>query len=95
MNCTFRGMKPKSQVRKRNLDNIAVAPVPARSTRQRLADSFACLESIQLMRDRTDDPLFGRRAEDEIVWRELVELQLQEVDEQIERIATHSGSESD
>ena len=55
-------------------------------TRQRLAQAFSSLENIELVRNRRSDRYFGRSAEERIIWRELLELELQYVDEQIERI---------
>jgi hypothetical protein len=56
-------------------------------TRLRLARAFARLESLQIMRGSRANPLLGRAAEEQIIWRELLELELQEVDEQIRRIS--------
>lgn len=49
--------------------------------------AFSLLERIQLDRACRRNPLFGRLVEERIIWRELIELELQEVDEQIERIS--------
>ena len=55
-------------------------------TRQRLAQAFCRLQNIELVRNYRQDPLFEKCAEERIIWRELLELELQHVDEQIERI---------
>jgi hypothetical protein len=57
-----------------------------------LSLAFARLQTIQDMRAQRQDPRFGRSVEDKIVWRELLDLELQEADEQIERIAEASTS---
>ncbi len=38
-----------------------------------------------MVRNHRQDPLFERAAEERIIWRELLELELQHVDEQIGR----------
>lgn len=53
---------------------------------QRLAEGRARLERIAAERDGRNDPDFGRTSEDRIVWRELLELELQDVDEEVNRI---------
>lgn len=67
----------------------AVASTP---TEQRLAQGFACLQNLQKAREELEDPHFGTGTEQRIVWRELLELELQDVDEQIERILNAAGS---
>lgn len=65
------------------------APHPQDSawpTHERLVRAFSRLQEIQLVRNCRQDPRFGRPAEDRIVWRELLELELQDVDEQVEQI---------
>jgi hypothetical protein len=59
----------------------------ARSTHQRLSEAVTSLDRIEQL--QAGD--FGRFLEDQIVWRELVELELQNVDEQIERITATAG----
>lgn len=68
-----------------------VPPPPACLTRERLADAFALMEKILVDRMCQEDVAWGRIIEDRIVWRELIELELQEVDERIERIAAATG----
>jgi hypothetical protein len=75
-----------------NTDPPANVPPPACPTRERLADAFALLDKILVDRMCQEDVAWGRLIEDRIVWRELIELELQEVDEQIERIAAATGS---
>ena len=64
-----------------NLGVAARPPAPICPTRQRLAHSFARLQSIQRKRDQLENALFGRSSEDQIVWRELLELELQAKEE--------------
>jgi hypothetical protein len=56
------------------------------SVEARLAKAFQVME--KLLRDRitTRDPNLGKAVEQRIVQRELLDLELQEIDEQIERI---------
>jgi len=75
-----------------NLSEPGHAEVPSCPSRERLALSFARLQMIQDMREQRQDPRFGRSVEDKLVWRELLDLELQDADEQIERIAEASAS---
>ncbi|HEY4360939.1 MAG TPA: hypothetical protein VGN17_08220 [Bryobacteraceae bacterium] len=75
-----------------NLSDPGHAEVPDCASRERLSLAFARLQTIQDMRAQRQDPRFGRSVEDKIVWRELLDLELQEADEQIERIAEASTS---
>ncbi len=59
-----------------------------RTIHERLAAARARLDLLELERSRSGDPLLGRAVEQRIVWRELLDLELQDVDEQIERICT-------
>ena len=61
------------------------------STDDRLNRGFSRLQDIELVRNHRQEPLFGKSIEERIVWRELLELELQEVDEQIERISAAAG----
>lgn len=60
---------------------------PVCPARQRLAEAFARLLRIDLERLETDDPLYARPEEDRIVWRELLDLELQDIDERLGKIA--------
>ena len=64
--------------------NVRAASCP---TRQRLVRGFSRLQDIQLVRNHRQDPHFEQAVEERIVWRELLELELQDLDEQIERIS--------
>lgn len=65
------------------------------SVHQRLDRAFYQLQDIRFLRSLEGDPLFGRAAEQQLIWRELVELELQYVDEEIERITAAAGETSD
>ena len=54
--------------------------------------AFSRLQQIQLVRNDRQDPRFGRPAEDRIIWRELLELELQDVDEQVEQMLAAAES---
>jgi hypothetical protein len=68
--------------------------VPTCPTRQRLTRAFSRLQNIQLVRNHRQDPFFGKSAEVRIVWRELLDLELQDIDEQVERIQRSAGDGS-
>lgn len=59
--------------------------------RQRLAEAVARLERLDAKRERRGDSRFGRTAENRIIWGELIELELQEIDEQVSRICNSTG----
>ena len=62
-----------------------------RSTHGRLVEGASCLERLDLERTLWRDPSLGRLIEERIICRELLELQLQEIDEQIGRISDEAG----
>jgi len=53
---------------------------------ERLEKARACLALLDGERSLRGDPVFGKADEQRIVWRELLDLELQDFDEQIERI---------
>lgn len=61
--------------------------VDASPTFQRLVEEYAMLSRLEVERVERGEPNFGKAIEERILWRELLELELQDVDEQIERIA--------
>ena len=63
------------------------ASQPVCATQERLAEAFACLEKLERQRADERYPFFGKFLEERIIWRELLELELQGVDEQSERIS--------
>ena len=52
-------------------------------TQKRLAEAKDGLEYLDAERLRRDDPNFGRLLEDQMIWRELLELEFQEAEERI------------
>lgn len=62
--------------------------------RCRLAEEKACLERLDAEREYRGDSDFGKSNEDRIVWGELLELELQDVDEQVNRICRSAGTGS-
>ena len=68
-------------------------PCPAKAIRRRLNEEAAYLEHLDSEREQRGDSLFGKTAEDRIVWGELIELELQEVDEQATRICDAAAGE--
>jgi hypothetical protein len=62
-------------------------------TRRRLLEEKARLDRFQAERDRLGDPAYEKAAEDEIIWSELVELELQDIDEQLTRIRNSAGGQ--
>jgi hypothetical protein len=86
-------MNRKNQICTLNLWVGEVPRVRARNcaTDERLNRGFSRLQDIQLVRNHRQDRLFGKSIEERIVWRELLELELQDVDEQIERISAAAG----
>ncbi len=52
---------------------------------ERLAKAVAYLERLDVERISHGDPHLGKPIEERIIWRELLDLELQEFDEEIER----------
>jgi hypothetical protein len=63
----------------------------AKTIWQRLAEEKACLEHLDAERAGRGDSGFGRSTEDKIVWGELLDLELQDIDEQVSRICQAVG----
>lgn len=59
----------------------------ASETTRRLADGAARLARLHHERERLGDAGIGRPLEDRIVWTELIDLELQEIDEQVSRLS--------
>lgn len=53
--------------------------MPDSPARQRLARGFARLQNIDLVRNHRSNPDFGKWSENRIIWRELLELELQRI----------------
>ena len=71
--------------------DATVEPCPTKTTRHRLREGVACLERLDAERERHGDSRFGKTTEDRIVWGELIELELQEIDERVSRICGAAG----
>ena len=56
------------------------------TVRERLAEAKASLDYLDAERTRRADPDFGRGLEDKIVWRELLELELEDAEDRITRM---------
>jgi hypothetical protein len=81
------GSLPVSE-RLRVAGNAKSGQLPASPIRQRLSDEQARLEHLDAERERRGDSGFGKAAEDRIVWGELLELELQDLDEHVRRICS-------
>jgi hypothetical protein len=57
------------------------------SLHERLAEAAACLERLHHERACAGDPILGNAIEKRIIWRELLDLELQDFDEQNERLS--------
>lgn len=74
-------------------DSLTPPPNAVRpSVHERLIESFQCLERLEAERAFRRDPHFAKFLERRIVLRELVELELYEVDGQIAGIASRTGT---
>jgi hypothetical protein len=69
--------------------------IPNSKVHDRLIAARASLEKLDRQRALSGDPHFGKAAEQSIVWRELFDLELQDFDEQIERICAAARNLSD
>jgi len=56
------------------------------ATYLRLAEEKACLEHLDAEREYRGDVDFGKTTEERIVWKELLDLELQEIDELVTRV---------
>jgi hypothetical protein len=63
------------------MDTVATS-----SLYERLAESRARLDRLDRERSRTGNRLLGKGVEQRIIWLELLDLELQDIDEQIERV---------
>lgn len=73
----------------------AVAPVVKcanLSSHQRLARACAWLEQLEWQRGAERHPSLGKLLEQRIIWRELLDLELQDLDDQIERVSARTGN---
>jgi hypothetical protein len=58
---------------------------------QRHDEEKACLDYLASERSRRGDPNFGKALEDKAIWRELLDLELEDVDKHIHRIRRSAG----
>jgi hypothetical protein len=75
-------MRTKNQVCTLNLtvDGESPVPFPVCPTRARLAEAYRCLRDIQLVRNHRGDPSFQKSLEQRMIWRELIDLEVQALD---------------
>jgi len=71
--------------------NARTEPWRMQASRRRLAEAVACLERLDGERERLGDSRYGKTTENRIIWGELVELELQEIDEHMRRICSSAG----
>ena len=86
-------MNRKTQIFTPNLSADEALHVRLPNTQERLERAFSRLRGIQLVRNHRQDRFFGKSAEERIILRELLDLELQDVDEQIERLSAAAGSD--
>ena len=89
-------MKRKDHICTLNLSAPSLEPTSeaVSPTRKRLAEGFARLEKIERQRAQGHNSILSRFVEQRIIWRELLRLELQDIeeaDEQIERICSAVG----
>jgi hypothetical protein len=86
-------MKPKAYICTLNIWAGRESDQRARidPTYRRLTGGVSRLKNIDPVRNHRQDPLFDHAAENRIVWRELLELELQDMDEQMERIVASTS----
>ena len=51
--------------------------------KDRLSKAKECLDYLEVEREQRNDPAFGRLFEQQTIWRELLELELQDAEERI------------
>jgi hypothetical protein len=90
--CFFRGWRTSASKAHPEVERQDACPDSEvkrmHTARERLAEAVARLERIGAERERRGDSRFGRTAENRIIWGELIELELQEIDEQVNRICS-------
>jgi len=70
----------------RAFEDSGVRPRPANANARRLADAKNRLERLDAERELRHNPAYCQTAEDRIVWRELLELELQDIDDRVGRL---------
>jgi hypothetical protein len=67
-------------------EDSGVRPRQANASARRLADAKIRLERLDAERELRHNPAYCQTAEDRIVWRELLELELQDIDDRVGRL---------
>jgi len=67
------------------------SPATKNPLQLRLAEAFGLIEHIQQQRREGHDALWAKFVEERLIWRELLDLELQDVDEQLERICASAA----
>jgi hypothetical protein len=88
-------MTRKKQVCALNISGGADGCSVSEGTNERLIRAFTALQDIAFLGNYRQDPLFAKSVEAWIIWREILELELQDIDEQIERISAAGRELSD
>ena len=70
-------------------------PAPMRPIHKRLTVACDLLEKLDLQRAHRGDSKYGKSTEERIVWRELLDLELQEADQRMLEIAEEAGWETE
>jgi hypothetical protein len=84
------GSTVRPSVRRRRVEPPRSEP-SASDTRQRLSQGQAELERLESERRRRGDPRLGKSVEDRIIWGELLELEIQNIDERVSRTGDAEG----
>ena len=79
-------MKPAA-----GLGTVKLEKCGASAIRHRLAADKASLDYLDAERERRSEPGFGKTIEERVIWGELLELELQDLDEQLRRICDAAG----
>lgn len=67
------------------------APAQLNPIHKRLGVAHDLMEKLDLQRAYRGDPKYGKAMEERIVWRELLDLELQEADQRILEISEEAG----
>ena len=73
-------------------DDVKLEECGANAIRHRLAEEKASLEYLDAEREHRRELSFGKTIEERVIWGELLELELQDLDEQLRRICDAAGS---
>jgi len=89
-----RGRRSAGERRLNSRGTAKTEPLLATMRRQRLAEAAARLENLEAQRELHGDSHLGMTTENRIVWNELIELELQEIDEQVNRICSAADGDA-